>query len=230
MKNILVSTYGTTWYLIAEILGLTNPRDLPFYDNHPATAEISDMRRKYNIQPVSEIWLITTAGSIPQDTYETYRKWHQTHFPAIAIHSIWSSKLSDLRTGDDCRKMRDLIFRTVLAAHDVSAGGQVILSMVGGFKTMGADIQEASNVFGCSALMHILLNGKIFNVNPLCLEKTLPMEQLSMITPIIVSGRKNKAAYLYKSSEITSEKYPVFLDEDNLRLSPRLDNFYEKLV
>ena len=227
MKNILVSTYGTTWHLIAEILGLTNPCDLPFYDNHPAASDISDLRRKYSIEPVSEIWLITTAGTIPQDTYETYRKWHQTHFPAITIHSIWSGKLSDLHTGDDCRKMRDLIFRTVLAAHDASAGGQVILSMVGGFKTMGADIQEASNVFGCSALMHILLNGKVFNVDPLCFEKSLPMEQLSMITPIVVSGRKNKAAYLYKSSEITSEKYPVLLDEDNCVSTDLLDKISE---
>ncbi len=227
MKNVLVSTYGTTWHLIAEILGLTNPCDLPFYDNHPAASDISDLRRKYSIEPVSEIWLITTAGRIPQGTYETYRSWHQTHFPAIAIHSIWSSKLSDLRTGDDCREMRDLIFRTVLAAHDASAGGQVILSMVGGFKTMGADIQEASNVFGCSSLIHILLNGPNFNVDPNCFEISLPVKQLSMITPIVVSGRKNKAAYLYKSQEITSDKYPIILDEDNCVGTELLDKISE---
>ncbi len=227
MKNILVSTYGITWHLITEILGLTNPRDLPFYDNHPAATDISDLRKRYGIQPVSEIWLITTAGAKPQETYETYRRWHQTHFPAIAIHSIWSTKLSDLRTGDDCREMRDLIFRTVLAAHDASVGGQVILSMVGGFKTMGADIQEASNIFGCSALMHILLDGRIFNVDPNVFETTLSIEQLSMITPVVVSGRKNKAAYLYKSEEITSEKYPVLLDEDNCVGTELLDKISE---
>ena len=226
MKNILVSTYGITWYLITEILGLTNPLDLHFYDKHPAAADISDLRKKYSIEPVSEIWLITTAGA--RGTYETYRSWHQTHFPAIAIHSILSTELSDLCTGDDCRKMRDLIFRTVLAAHDASGGGQVILSMVGGFKTMGADIQEASNVFGCSALIHILLNnGPIFDVKPNDFETTLPVEQLSRITPIVVSGWKNKAAYLYKSKEITSEKYPILLDEDNCVGTGLLDKISE---
>ena len=50
-KNILVSTYGITWYLITEILGLTNPLDLHFYDKHPAAADISDLRKKYSITP-----------------------------------------------------------------------------------------------------------------------------------------------------------------------------------
>lgn len=227
MKNILVSTYGTTWHLMPELLGLTNPTDLPFYSAHPCSVDILALRAEYSLDMVSEIWMIITAGAIPQEIYRTYKAWHQKHFPHISVHSIWSRDLEDLRTREDCLHMRDLIFKTVLAAHDASAGGKVVLSMVGGFKTMGADIQEASNIFGCHALLHILLNGKMFNISPDSFTGILSPELLSTITPIIVSGKKSKAAYLYKNTEITSERYPIILDGDTHAGTELLDKISE---
>lgn len=224
MKNILVSTYGTTWYLMAEILGLTNPDDLPFYAGHPRAADVSALRGRYGIEPVSEIWMITTAS---RDASETYAEWHRKHHPDIAIHSVGSSGLSDLRTGDDCRNMRDLIFRTVLAAHEASGGGQVILSMAGGFRTMGADMQEASNVFGCAALIHVFLSGDALRVDPDIFDGSFPAEQLARIVPIVVSGRKSRAAYLYRKSEVTAGNYPVILDGDNRVGTDLLDRISE---
>ena len=227
MKNILVSTYGTTWHLMTELLGLTNPGDLPFYANHPDYAEISALRERYSLDAVSEVWMITTAGTAPLETYRQYKTWHDKRMPHIPVHAVWSKGLMDLRTREDCRRMRDLIFRTVLAAHDSAAGGKVILSMLGGFKTMGADMQEASNVFGCHALLHILLNGAMFSVSSDAFQGTLPAELLSMITPVVVSGKKSKAAYLYKSSEITSSKYPISLDGDTHAGTELLDKISE---
>jgi len=227
MKNILVSTYGTTWHLMLELLGLTNPTDLPFYNRHPDAASISALREKYSIDPVSEIWMITTAGALPQATYQEYKDWHEKRNPQISVHAIWSSSLVDLHTRDDCRCMRDLIFRTVLAAHEAAAGGKVILSMVGGFKTMGADIQEASNVFGCHALLHVLLNGKTPPISSDAFDGSLSEDWLSMIMPIVVSGKKSKAAYLYKSTDITSSKFPVVLDGDTSVGTELLDKISE---
>lgn len=218
MKNILVSTYGITWYLMTELLGFTNPGDLPFYADHPDKMAIDDIRKRYGIEPVSEVWIITSADPLAQECYSMYAAWHRKHLPQIGVHSVSSSRIGNLRSTEDCRPMRDLIFRTVFAVHAAAAGGEVILSMVGGYKTMGADVQEASQIFGCTALLHIFTEGAIKKEDvppPDSFETTLPHELLTRITPVVVSGRKSRAAYLYKSQNVTADKFPIVLDGDS---------------
>jgi len=62
-----------------------------------------------------------------------------------------------LATESECEHLRELIFRAVLAAWEVvGADGQVVLSLAGGRKTMSADLQEAGNCFGATALVHVV--------------------------------------------------------------------------
>jgi len=217
MKNILISTYGTTWYLALELLGFTNPDDLSTYNNHPEKNRIKEFRDNYNIQPADEIWLITTSNEQALTAFQKYKQWHQKHLPTLELHVIYDREMEEIRTIEDCSYIRDLIYRTVLAAHSAADGGQVILSMVGGYKTLSADIQEAGNIFSCHALIHILVHGKPPLLTEEDFEQALPEETASKLMPVVVSGKKEGAAYLYDNSltNITTENYSIKLDEAN---------------
>lgn len=64
-------------------------------------------------------------------------------------------------------------------------------------------------------------------ITPNVFEGTFPAESLSSIMPVIVSGKKSKAAYLYKSQEITSSKFPIVLDGDTPAGTELLDKIAE---
>lgn len=215
MKNILVSTYGTTWYLVLELLGFTNPDDFHLYANHPEKSLIDSFRNDYGIQPIDEIWLITTSSNNALDAFYTYQQWHVEHLPRIRLHIVFCEGMNEIRTIEDCSTIRDLIYRTVLAAHSCANGGQVTLSMIGGYKTLSADIQEAGNIFGCHALLHILIN----TPRPPRFEREdfdtpFPEETAATIMPVVVSGKKEMAAFLYNSEfgHISMEAYPIVFD------------------
>lgn len=68
---------------------------------------------------------------------------------------IWQAADTDeLATQAECERMRELIARACLKAHAEARGGQVVLSLAGGRKTMSADLQWAAGLFGCQALLH----------------------------------------------------------------------------
>ena len=231
MKNILVATYGTTWYLVLELLGFTNPDEFRLYANHPEKTLIDSFRKEYGIRPIDEIWLITTSSDNALDAFHTYKQWHIGHLPKIGLHIIYCDGMNEIRTIDDCSAIRDLIYRTVLAAHTYANGGQVTLSMIGGYKTLSADIQEAGNIFGCHALFHILINTS----HPPKFDKEdfdspLPKETVATIMPVVVSGKKEKAAFLYNSEfgNISIESYPIVFDAPTPR-STKLVNVLTEL-
>ncbi|MBW1936917.1 MAG: hypothetical protein JRI84_15470 [Deltaproteobacteria bacterium] len=62
MPNILVTTFGATWQIVPEVLGLTNPGLVDLYANHPDIESIRRSRRDAGIGPADEVWLITTRG------------------------------------------------------------------------------------------------------------------------------------------------------------------------
>ena len=231
MKNILVATYGTTWYLVLELLGFTNPDDFHLYANHPEKTLIDSFRKDYNIRPVDEVWLITTSNNSALDTCRTYQQWHCEHLPRIDFHIVFCEGMNEIRTIEDCSAMRDLIYRTVMAAHSYANGGQVTLSMIGGYKTLSADIQEAGNIFGCHALFHILINTS----HPPKFDKAdfdspLPEETAETIMPVVVSGKKEKAAFLYNNEigNISIDSYPIVFDAPTPR-STKLVNVLTEL-
>ncbi len=217
MKNILLATYGTTSYIILELLGFTNPEDFPCYANHSKKAIIDQSRLDYDIRPIDELWLITTSAKEAQNAYNQYKTWHTEHLPHIALHRIFNDGICDIRTSEDCMVVRDLIFRAVLAAHEETHGGQLTLSLLGGYKTLSADIQEAGNIFGCHALLHVLVNDNQLKPGFKTteeLEGNLPQDSADAIMPVVVSGKKERAAYLYHRELIENslKENPVLLD------------------
>ena len=212
-KNILLSTYGTTWHLLPELLGFTNAEDCNFYNKHPDKKILDQLRDQNEIEAVSEVWLITTANSSALETVNRCRNWLNKSMPHIGFHALWVNNLYDLRSVNDCRKMKNLIYRAVLNAQAEAHGGKVILSMVGGYKTMSSDLQNAGHIWGCHALIHVLMNDSArITISEEELQSTVPEEKVKNIVPIVVSGKQSPAAYLYKS-EIIAEHFPVLFDE-----------------
>lgn len=212
-KNILLSTYGTTWHLLPELLGFTNATDCNFYDRHPDRQYLEQLRNQNDIDTVSEVWLITTANVAAQEAISRCRNWLKESMPHITFHALWVDGLSDLRSVNDCRKMKNLIYRAVLNAKLAANGGKVILSMVGGYKTMSSDLQNAGHIWGFHSLIHVLMNDSVrITISEEELKTTVPEEKVKNIFPIVVSGKQAPAAYLYKS-EIAAENFPVRFDD-----------------
>ena len=55
-KNILVTTLGTTWAVVPELIGFTNPDALDLYAESDKAAGYAKTRKSYDIQPVDEVW------------------------------------------------------------------------------------------------------------------------------------------------------------------------------
>ena len=149
MKNILVSTFGTTWHLLPELLGFTNLASCDFYNNHTKRGNFEALCVEYNIRPVNEVWLITTDNPQTQKAIDSCRAWIEAKKLNVDLHMLSVKGLEDLRSVEDCRTMKNLIYRAVLNAKKEANGGDIILSMVGGYKTMSSDLQSAGHIFGC---------------------------------------------------------------------------------
>jgi adenosine deaminase len=235
MPNILVTTLGTSWQIIPELLAFTNPLELPLLNASRHAAEHDHVRHEYNIDPVDEIWIITTNGTSGRDQL---LEWFQYVGTKTKISfRIWiAEKVEDLTTALECRLMADLTFRIVLLATtrygDTSS--HVYLSLAGGRKTMSADMQQAAYIFGCQALLHIAAPGKLSfpfdGVDPSALIDAAPSEQASQISPILISGKLESAPFLYLDPELSFERYPVAIPELNEMISvPVSDILFAKI-
>ncbi len=154
MPNILVATLGGTWQVIPELLGFTNRDDVPLYGQiAPRELHVGE---EWPVQPVDSIWLVTTDSETAIRGSESLSRWVaacRRPFPVL----VWClAGVTDITTADESRQMADLIYRLVLHAHGRADGGQVVLSLAGGRKTMSAELQQAGRVFGCSAMLHIV--------------------------------------------------------------------------
>lgn len=195
--------------MLPELLGFTNPNDVPFYENHPKKDDIDNAIKRYNLEPISEVWLVTTINESVKNAIVTGRRWAKTHIPEIKVRVFQAENLEDLRSFADCRQMKDLICRVVLKAHEEASGGKVFLSMVGGYKTMSSDMQNAAHILGCDALIHVLLEGR---APTFCENKKIGLvdeKSATGIVPVVVSGKLQRAAYLYDIQGISIEKFPV---------------------
>lgn len=161
-KNILVTTLGTSWQIIPELFGFTNPEDLPLYKGYEREAEINKTCSENKIETITEIWVVT---SDPRESQEDTRRsiiqltdWAK-QFSLLKIKVFYPEGISEMISADECKKMKDLIFRVVLHASTIvrdNEGSRLYLSLAGGRKTMSADMQEAAHFFGCDALIHVL--------------------------------------------------------------------------
>ncbi|MFW5892357.1 MAG: hypothetical protein ACOCUQ_03035 [Bacteroidota bacterium] len=155
-KNTLVTSFGTTWQIVPELIGYLNHEDFPFYQNHPQWQKIQLQLQTLEIPPVDQLFLIHTDSPVAQNAIEKVEKWKKSvHFPLPNIEYFSYDNVSDLFDPEECRQMTDLTLRTILYAKERLNGGKLILSLAGGRKTMSADMQWGSEIFGCHAMIHI---------------------------------------------------------------------------
>lgn len=144
--NLLITTLGTSWQIVPELFGVTNPKDYDFFCNSQSAVQF---RESYNILPVDELWIITTQGQHDIEKLESWsNKWN------CNLHIFVCKGVDKFQNENEIIKMRSFIYRIVLACSQKA--DVLYLSLSGGRKTMSADMQEAGNLFGCDAMIHVV--------------------------------------------------------------------------
>ncbi len=218
MPNILLCTLGASWAVIPEAYAFLAPERLPLYQHHPNQARLQALKAEYQLEPPDEIWVCTTQGAQTQTSLQQLLDWIDC-LPTPTQLRVWQAKHTDqLANQQECKLIQELILRACLLAHQQASGGQVVLSLAGGRKTMSADMQWAGSLFGCQALLHVisddvrLRDSVLFKPEPATLAQTLSADLAQLITPLI-AGQTNRSDLLDINSErivpIIAEDYPL---------------------
>jgi adenosine deaminase len=232
-KNILLCTLGASWAVIPEAYAFLAPQKLPLYQLHPQQAALDKLRVDYQLQAPDEIWVCTTQGKKTQESLIQLQSWIQ-HCPQPPVLRIWQAAGTDqLDNQQECLEMRELIVRACLKAHDYAEGGQVVLSLAGGRKTMSADMQWAASLFGCQALLHVV--GAEYTNMPQALKDAQPelfthafdKDCCQAIMPL-VTGQSQRSDLLDISMDdaapVHSHRFPLPLAEPNQPLIWPVEN------
>lgn len=205
--NLLITTLGT-WNIVPELFALTNPQNYDFYGDSPV---IKNFRAKNNIQSVDEIFVVSTEA--PRDV-EKLTAWAKKWNCKLKIFIC--KGIADFTTEDDVLKFRSFLYRIVLYGKEKA--DILYLSLAGGRKTMSADMQEAGNLFGCDAMLHIIDVKRIPESfkNDNLLDKP-KVEYGECFIPALVSS-KIEQNLLVTADEKTlrSADFPLFLNKDEI--------------
>ncbi|MDD5462175.1 MAG: CRISPR-associated ring nuclease [Methylococcales bacterium] len=220
--NILLCTLGASWAVIPEAYAFLAPERLPLYQHHPQLGKLKALNADYQLQAPDEIWVCTTQGKQTQESLEQLQQWILL-CPQAPILRIWQAEQTDqLASQEECGKIRELILRACLKAHQHANGAQVVLSLAGGRKTMSADLQWAGSLFGCQALLHVIsadsLPDQLRSPQPELLTQALPIQLAGLIMPLI-AGQTTRSDLLDISVDgagpIHSSSYPLKLPAPN---------------
>jgi len=222
MPNILVTTFGGTWAILPEILSFFQYPDIDIFKNNTFISNFKDELYNLGIDKIDSLWIIHTDNDKTYQAFNLFEKWCEKianpYIPEIKKISV--KGLSDLKSYEDCLYMRELIFRSVLKASEYKGEGKLILSLAGGRKTMSADMQRASDLFGCSLLFHIADNFNISVKNTMWdtlenLSGVLDQKEANYIFPVIINKQVKKNILTEIPSKLKSDNYPVFFSLDN---------------
>ena len=144
--NLLITTLGTSWQVVPELLSVTNPQS---YDFFCGSEDSCTLREKYSIRPVDEAWIITTTGTKDLDKLQ-----HWAEHWNFKIRFFICSGVENFSSQKEILLMRSFIYRTVLNGREIAS--KLYLSLSGGRKTMSADMQEAGNLFGYDIMIHVV--------------------------------------------------------------------------
>lgn len=209
-QNILVTTLGS-WRIIPELLGFTNPNQLDLYQKHPKKQVLGEARSKHKIEPVNQIWIISTDSNIIRtNSINPLNEWNQKLSQPFQLRYFLLKGVNDIIDQSSAKGMADLIYRVVLRASEQKGKGQLLLSLAGGRKTMSADMQQAGQVFGCGAMIHVVENGNK-NKQPSDFQFTtpLPSEFADIYMPLVVSTKAVKMAILDVEPRIKAVDFPL---------------------
>jgi adenosine deaminase len=223
MANILICTLGASWAVIPEVYGFINSKNLPLYQNAANFESLKSSIDEFSLQPVDEIWICTTQGEATCASLDKLKEWLALLSPSV-IARIWQAeKTQNLATQAECQHVQELILRTTLAAHHYSNGGQVLLSLAGGRKTMSADMQWAAGVFGCNALLHVIgvdyrdMPEEMRAAKPEIFTKPLDKASAESITPMITGSMVRSDLLDVKMDSmvpISPDDYPLPLPQN----------------
>lgn len=225
--NILVTTLGRSWSIVPELIGFTNPGDLDLYRHHSLKSDIQHLRDSNAIAPIDLLWIVTTANN--NQTIDQIEGWLQQLKPAFDWKIFVSRNVELLDRIEQTEMMADLIYRVVLHAHLRSKGGQLLLSLAGGRKTMSADMQQAAHIFGCHALLHIIdrKNLQGFDRNNLFLHP-LSMESADFFMPLITATRITAPPIIREQMNHLAINFPLD-DGDTVNEVPGEVNLYREI-
>lgn len=212
--NLLITTLGTSWQIVPELLGFTNPEKYDFFCNSKAVA---DLRKSAKIQPVDECWIITTEGQRELAKLKIWANHWDFTIKVLICNGV--NSFSDM---DEIVKMRSLIYRIVL--HGTEKAENLYLSLSGGRKTMSADMQEAGNLFGCNAILHVVDRNGIPDYlkesdlltppDAVIAEHFVPLLVSSHISPsLVVAGDKERLKAV-DHPLVFSANFTTSIDED----------------
>lgn len=204
--NLLITTLGTSWQIVPELFALTNPDD---YDFFAGNENAKEFRSKNKIKAVDELWIITTEG---QRDLVQLKNWAEKW--KCALHVFVCKGVDNFQSEEEILKMRSFIYRVVLSGAEKA--DLLYLSLAGGRKTMSADMQEAANLFGCGAMIHIVDVAKIpdgYKTDSLL--ENPKAEYARCFIPILVSGKTEPSLLVSADSEsIKSENFPLDFDKN----------------
>ncbi len=196
--NLLVCTLGASWAVIPEVLGFVAPRVLDLYAEHPQRLQLDALRAAHALAAPDELWLVTTEGEQTRRSLGRLRAWWRLLGAPLPLR-IWTAAGTDqLATQAECDHIRELTLRVVLAAAERCAGGQLVLSLAGGRKTMSADMQSAGALFGAHAWLHVVgpepLPDPLKKAeDPALFAAPLAPELAGAVMPLVVgSGRRDE--------------------------------------
>lgn len=158
--NILLCTLGASWAVVPESYALASTR-FDLFAHHPNRDAIERLRTEHHLVEPDELWVCTTEGKATETSLHDLLKWWELMRRPMALR-VWSATNTDqLASQSECERFRELAFRLTLKASESLAGGQLLLSLAGGRKTMSADLQRAASLFGAHRLIHVVDSGHL---------------------------------------------------------------------
>ena len=162
--RIAISSLGQSWLILPEVLGFVDPKRFDFYRNHPEASRIRALRQEHRIEGIDELWVFLTTDTKSKDSFSSMKRWAGRLDSSPLIKGWCCRGISDLRTEEECRYIRNALFSLVLHAHrklqapssPPDQQGALYISLTGGRKTISGDLQDAANYFGSTLLFHII--------------------------------------------------------------------------
>ncbi|PID26395.1 MAG: hypothetical protein CR982_10550 [Candidatus Cloacimonadota bacterium] len=230
MKNITITTLGY-WGIIPELYGFLNPKKFNLYKNSSSLDQIDKLREINKISPPDEIWFVGTSGSFGVKHTNLIKKWAEDIGIKTVFRFFKPKNIDDPQTSKECNYMSDLIYRVVYNASRECKGGQFILSLAGGRKTMSADLQEAANIFGCDCVIHITsydLDDKTLkdSLKSFDFRSPFPKTTADLVTPIVSFTKIEKSSILYQPHMVEKVKSFDFDKISNENILPHSTKFY----
>lgn len=214
--NILLTTFGQTWPIIPEIAGLTNPGDVPLFNNYQDRRHLENFRQLAGGTTVDEIWVIMTQAQDSLIAYQKVEDWYGLlQNPKFSLQKFECPGTEKLASAEECRLMTDFILRVFLHAKSSINSGHLLVSLAGGRKTMSADMQRAAYLFGCQLLFHVAdsLNVDAVLRSPLLSAKSLtaslPPSEIAGVFPVVVAQNLTEQMVTLLPKPLNSSDYPI---------------------